>query len=201
MFGNDDVVPTNFRPCGYPIILSLIYRFLGTSPFLGKLFNILIGLVAGICLFLFLIEIDIKFAFWTALFWFVYPSNIFAVNLLGTDAVYLSFFIISLFLLKKSFSLIRYKFILLSVSGVLAGYCCLIRPYLFLIICILFGLIVTAKRSERLFKSITVFVIMFLLPLFILGIRNYVKFGYFQVQSNNAGPDTCNKNKSNRTVN
>jgi len=186
---SDDVVPTNFRPCGYSFILSLIYRFFGIYPFLGKLFNIFVGIIAGICLFYLLFEIDTGLALWTVLFWFIYPTNIFAVNLLGTETVFLSFFIISLFLLKKSFGLKKhYKFILLSVSGFLAGYSCLIRPYLFLVMCVLFGLFVTAKRSERMFTSIMIFIIAFLLPLFAWGVRNYVKFNRFYVQSTNGGP-------------
>ncbi|MCD6459468.1 glycosyltransferase family 39 protein, partial [bacterium] len=187
---DNEIIPTNFRPCGYPVILSLIYRVFGINPLWGKIFNILFSLVTGICLFLIFVDINIHFAYSIALFWFIYPANIFAVNLLGTETVYLSFLTASLLLLKKAFALrnLYKRNVLIVISGLMSGYGCLIRPYIFMLICVVGGLILTDKKSERTFFSIIIFVISFCVPLFLWGIRNYEQLGHFQVQPNNAGP-------------
>lgn len=179
-------VPTNYRPAGYPIVLGILYKIFKEKPLMGKVLNLIMGLLGGLFLYLIALKIDQKLAFRVTLFWMAYPSYIFASNLLSTEIIYSSILLMSIWFLTESIHKNKVSYIILS--GFLLGYCCLIRPYIFVLPCAIFAVVLSVKNIRRIILISILFIFVFSLPLISWGIRNYIVFDKFTPMPNNGGP-------------
>jgi len=179
-------VPTNYRPAGYPIVLGILYKIFKEDPLIGKVFNLIMGLLGGLFLYFIVLKIDGKLAFWITLFWMVYPSFVFASNLLSTEIIYASILLMSIWFLTEAIHKNKRSYVILS--GLLLGYCCFIRPYIFVLPCAIFAIVLSVKNIRRIILISILFILVFSLPLIGWGIRNYIAFDRFTPMPNNGGP-------------
>lgn len=80
--------PTAFRPPGTPFFAAALYRVFGTDPLVFKLANVVLGSLIGVLIFLILSDVDERLARAAALLWSLYPSAIFATNLVGSEVLF-----------------------------------------------------------------------------------------------------------------
>ena len=172
-------MPTAFRPIGYPLTLAILYKFFGTSFFVGKFFNILLSTVSMIYIYklskMFFDSFVSKLSL--ALFAFS-PLSICYSSILCSEILFQTVLIVCL---HSYFSHNNpYKL------GLLVGYLALIRPIgiFFALVLIIFKLL--ENRLKNTFKFISVFSISFLLVISLWLVRNYTQFGQF-IYSTNGG--------------
>ncbi|MEW6535323.1 MAG: hypothetical protein AB1454_06845 [Candidatus Auribacterota bacterium] len=181
-------LPTAFRPIGYPAMLSIIYRIFGANPLYGKLFNLLLSLIAGICVYYLLLPIHRETAFFGSLLWLIYPTNILAANLLGTELPFAVALLAGTVLIGRISDTRTPADIIFAVTaGLLFGLATLIRPGLFIAACGAVALCIPDLPLRRKALLVLMFIICFAVMPALWGVRNYNRFGKFRVQSTNVG--------------
>lgn len=184
------VIPTAFRPPGWPMLLAMIYAVLPATLYLigAQIFNLLLSVLSGICLYLLLKKLDESIAFWSALLWLIYPTTVLSVNLLGTEVPFSSLLIFTAFFLNKALAdrhkINPYLLLLAALSG---GYCFLIRCNIMILLSALAAIIICGKNIKRTAIAATIFIIGFYIPLAGFGLRNYITFKKFYTGSTNVG--------------
>ncbi|MDX9701625.1 MAG: hypothetical protein RBU23_01135 [Candidatus Auribacterota bacterium] len=181
-------VTTAFRPPGFPLMLSLVYRVLGSNPVYGKWLNLLIGMLAGICVYYLLLPVGLKAAFFASLLWFIYPAHVLATNLLGTELPFVCALTAGALAINHiPYVKSRFGILLACFAGLVLGFGTLIRPEIFIALCAVLALFMIDIPLRRLALIIFVFTICFAVAPSLWGLRNYRQFGVFHIQPTNVG--------------
>ena len=184
------MVPTAFRPVGYPLLLSFVYRLFGTNPLFGKYLNLLISIIAGLAVYCLLLPFDRTAALMGALVWYLYPTNILATNLMATELPFVATLVCAFVLIDRIKPSRKPIDIVYAVSaGLLLGFATLIRAELFIVPCAIVGLCMIDIPWKRLILLTSVFLMCTAIAPSIWGIRNYRQFGVFYTHSSNMGTE------------
>ena len=184
------IIPTAFRPVGYPFLVSIVYRLFGANPLFGKFFNLLIGIIAGLAVYCLLLPFDRAAALMGALVWYLYPTNILATNLLSTELTFTAILISSFVLIDRiRLSSRPIDIVYAASSGLLLGFATLVRAELFIVPCAIVGSCMIGLHWKRLVMLIAVFLICVAVAPSIWGIRNYRQFGVWFTHSTNMGTE------------
>ena len=176
--------PTAFWPIGYPLILSVFYRLLGSELLIAQILNIILS--CGITLLTFMLGREIfteKIAKRAALLMAFLPSLTFYVIMPMADIPFSISVLILLYLSIK-----RSTYINVILMGIVFGIATLMKPVILFFPLFLYGIRVIREKQWRtaILQLILVLIIgeAIMLP---WQIRNYRTFGSFVLVSNNGG--------------
>ena len=191
-------LPTMFRPAGTPLLLSALYFFTGDSINAAKVFYAFMGALIGLCIFGLTWPVGRRFAFVAGLLWEIYPGTWWFSNLLGTEVPFTLALCASVLLLQRGMArsaprMSRQAILLLSGSGLLAGFSCLVRPQTHQVLCCLAALLIAGKSFRGTFVAALPFVVGCALPLLLWSEYNYNRFGVFNFQTTEVGVALYNR--------
>jgi len=183
-------LPTAFRLPGAPLMYAAIYSLFGQNAVWGKAFNAVLGTLIGLLIFALLKRENPALAFRASLIWQLYPSAVLAVNLIGTEIPFTVCMLLSAVSLNKGMcDGPRNPAAWWALSGLFAGYACIIRPAaLFLMLCGVGSIILTAARFRKKLAAGLIFMVALSLAPSLWGLRNYRVFGVFEFQTTEIGP-------------
>jgi predicted membrane protein len=181
---------TAFRLPGAPLMFAAVYSIFGQKPLWGKLLNAALGTGIGLLIFLLLYPENFVLAFRSSLLWQFYPTAILATNLIGTEIPFTACILLCAVFLKRG---MRFRSSAsaawCALSGLFAGYACIIRPAaLFLMVCGVGSIIVNRARFRKKLAAVLFFMVAMSLAPALWGLRNYRAFGVFEFQTTEIGP-------------
>jgi dolichyl-phosphate-mannose-protein mannosyltransferase len=174
---------TAFRPPGAALWAAALYRVFGTDPVVFKIANAVLGSLIAVLLYALLAGRDEAVARSSALLWSLYPSAIFATNLVGTEILF-TFLLMALALLLSAR---RRTYGQVGAAGLVAALAVLVRALLGPLI--VAALLVCGRgqpRRRRLAKCL-VFLLALGVGLAPWTIRNWRRFHRFIPTCTNEG--------------
>ncbi len=177
-------VEESFRSPGYSFFMAVLISIFRNWD-LALLVQALIVFISPVIFYLIFRDFNEKVAYISSLVFIFEPTKIFLSNIFLSDAIFLVFFLLSIFLFlrwSKSFYLRPLMF-----SGLILGISTLVRtiaqflPFVFIVFIIIFS---WKKRSfKAIFRDVIVFFLMFFAVIAPWMFRNYIVFGEFSIAS------------------
>lgn len=173
-----DVVPTAYRPIGYPALVGAVFVAAGHDPIAVKFLQVLIDGGTGLLLFLLLAPRSRRAALLATFSWSLFPPAILFTNFLMSESVFTFLFLLTIFLLCRAGPK---QYTALLALGLLIGILTLMKPGAFLLALVPILLLHTLRLSSRMIG-----VLLFGLAAAVAPwvIRNFVTFGTFSLSSN-----------------
>jgi len=163
----------------YPLFLAAVIKFFGRNYLAVRLFQALLGAFLPLLVYFlaktYFRENEARFAGAVAA---IYPFFIFYTGLLLSETLFLSLFLLALFLLRRAFQ--KGNVSLALSGGLVMGLASLVRPsaFLFLPFAVPFWLLF-ARKKLRAAKSVAVALLAFFIILFPWALRNRLLTGHF----------------------
>ena len=184
----DSGSPTAYWAIGYPAFLGILYYIFGHTLFIAKFANV--AMAIGVLILSYVISSKLfqssYIGKWTLLLLAFYPNHIAYTSLLSAEILFLFLLLLGFLILQISGS----KMKLVSLSGIVFGLACLVKPV---------GLFVPAisvlsMRTRRIPSLIVIYLSLgvTLLP---LVIRNYNVFGHLTLLNNGGVNLLCGNNQ------
>ncbi len=179
--------PTAFRAPGYPFFLSLFFRIFGTSLFVAKFANVLLGTIVVLATYLVSREaFSEKIALISAAIVTFTPSLILYTPILASENLATPCLIISIWLIILAWD--RTKLSYFFLGGISMSIAALTRPGFLLFPCVIVVYMAIRKlRLMLIFRYMSAFALGMVLVLFPWIVRNYLVFGEFIPISTNGG--------------
>ncbi|APM38814.1 hypothetical protein BS101_08630 [Clostridium kluyveri] len=173
-----------YTSVGYSIVLGGIFKLFGASIFKAKVFNLCITFINYICFKAILSKISLKEGDRKIIFtiFVLFPNNIFYNNILGTEVLFTSVFLIITYLY---FSDIRYKYFFI---GILTGLNTIVKPFFMIVFFALF--LVDIVKHKNLLKAVLNSITVLIVSIIVISpwvYRNTKLMGQFTFVSNNGG--------------
>jgi 4-amino-4-deoxy-L-arabinose transferase-like glycosyltransferase len=185
----DDGSPTAYLPIGYPLILSLLYRYLGDSVWVGQGLNLLLSLaILFPSYFLFRRVWNEQTARIGTLILAVSISQISWVGILFSEVTFAFLFMVQLLLTAEGLEHREFRWKWCMVAGFATGIAALIRPIALLVPAALFAtfLLREDRRSPLVSRIALLYAVTFVV-LIPLVVRNFMVFHAFIPISTNGG--------------
>ena len=181
--------PWAFQSYGYPLILSIFFRMVGSSDiFVAKVFNVILSTLTLPVIFLIFNKVINK----KGIVWFLFivfsflPNNLIYNNVLGSEV--LAVFLFSIIICMNLYLTEKYSIYKYTVQGILIGILSLVKPFfmaypiVLIVICF-----IKTKGWEYAAKVGVSIVIGFLFIIIPSTIKNFNAFGKFFPISYNGG--------------
>lgn len=174
-----------YEPVGYSLFLGFIYSIFGSSFWVAKMANVILGCISLI--FIYLIakkSIDKKAAYACTLIYGILPLAIIYTSVISTEIIFTTLYIILLYIIQHR-ERSKYNNIIL---GILLGVLTLIKPYMMIYQSVIFFIDIVGLRSFK--KTVVNFIIItgvLILTISPWTIRNYIVFHKLIPVSTNGG--------------
>jgi 4-amino-4-deoxy-L-arabinose transferase-like glycosyltransferase len=176
---------TAYEPIGYPLFISIFYRFLGYNIIIPKFLNVIFSVISIVLIYkISKLLINKQVALLSAFLYSIFPLSIIYTSVLSTEIIFTSIFLMIIYVISiNNFS--NFHNILL---GILIGIASLIKPFMLIFgfVCV-FILFIRNRNFKKIIYSVIIinsFVIITISP---WTMRNYLVFGRIIPVSTNGG--------------
>ena len=173
-----DVLPTAYRPIGYPAFVGAVYLVTGYHPIAVKFLQGLLDVGTGLLLFLLLTSRSRKAALLATFSWSLFPPAILFANFLMSESVFTFLLLLTIYLLCRPGPK---QYTTLLALGILYGILTLIKPGAILLALVPLALFRKLRLSVPMIGVIGFGLVAVVSP---WAIRNFVTFGTFSLSSN-----------------
>jgi 4-amino-4-deoxy-L-arabinose transferase-like glycosyltransferase len=178
--------PTAYRPPGYPFFLSRLYWIFGHHPQLGVIANVIFSMAIIWLSYLLARKIwNERVARWTLVFLTFFPSQILFVNLLASEPLFTTLFLISIYLLISVEKPGYWKWHYALLGGVVLGLATLTRALtqVYLILPAIYWYLQTGRFS-RTIRNTMIAAVGFIIVITPWLVRNYHHKGKLTISTN-----------------
>lgn len=173
-----DVLPTSYRPIGYPAIVGAVYSLFGRHPLAVKFVQGLLDVATAFLIYSLLASRSRRAALLGALLWVTFPPAVFYASFLMSETVFTFLLLLTIVLLVQASPAHHWIAVLLGLS---MGLLTLMKPGAALLLIVPVLLYRRLQLSWRALALTIGFASIVVAPWIV---RNWVTFGEFAISSN-----------------